>query len=74
MTNQQQLGDVDIWEPSRPETVIRPAQPDDIVHSDKDREDIDRPANDPHGTVSIVLMGVLMLMLVLLILAVVQAA
>jgi cell division protein FtsX len=74
MTDQQQLVDVQTPEPSRSETVIRPAPPDDIVRSDREWEDTDRPAHDPHGTVSIALMGVLMLMLVLLILVIVQAA
>ncbi|HEV2072306.1 MAG TPA: hypothetical protein VGR29_01575 [Thermomicrobiales bacterium] len=74
MTDQQQLADLQTPEPSQAETIIRPARPDDTVQSDRERADTDLPENDPHGTVSIVLMGVLMLMLVLLVLVIVQAA
>jgi cell division protein FtsX len=70
----QQLADLQTPEPAQTETVIRSAPPDDTVRSDREREDTGLPANDPHGTVSIILMGVLMLMLVLLILVIVRAA
>jgi hypothetical protein len=74
MTDRQQLADLQAPGPSLTETIVRPARPDDTVQSDRESADTDPPENDPHGTISIVLMGVLMLMLVLLILVIVQAA
>lgn len=41
---------------------------------DDEMEDVTEPVNDPHGTIAILLMGVLMLLLILLIIVILQAA
>lgn len=40
---------------------------------DDEIEDVTEPVNDPHGTIAILLMGILMLLLILLIVVILQS-